>query len=549
MLPQSRRSLLAVFLAFVLSFLSLPNAISAPSKSAGCEKLLPGVSFGQEALSLLGTRIEIVANLNRRTVDEIRNLLLNNEAFHLDQCGRGFFAETVVLPQQSPLPSGVGAPVQIPLPSTPPAKVALTIDKDLTFKLHSKPDSKRTIYLDFNGERIENTQWNSSFNGGTSWNAVGFSIDSDFSTYTGVEVQVIQSVWQRVAEDFAAFDVDVTTEEPKSDRITRSDEKDDEYGTRVLISNDTVIFKNCKCSGLAYLGSFDLIGKSHKENQPAWVFTQGVGSNEKYIAESVTHEVGHTLGLSHDGSKNSSYYSGTNGWAPIMGVGFYQPITQWSNGSYSDSDNEEDDYKIMAKHGLVLRPDEDSNSISTARKIPDIGAYSGIIATPDDIDFFTFTPTTSEEFTFKVEPASVSPNLDLSLTIYPRNNPKERITSNPPNVIVTSDNAQGLSARISMTSKARVEYIIEIDGAPVLAGDSSQSDYGSLGIYRLTLVKGKDSDELIIYLSGNPSSLSNLANKLILPVDGSGSPQKLILPMDLEDGPPKLESRFRLYPR
>lgn len=227
-----------------------------------------------------------------------------------------------------------------------------------------------------------------------------------------------------------------------------------------MVSNDTVIFKNCRCSGLAYLGSFNLIGKSHKDNQPAWVFTQGVGSNSKYIAESITHEVGHTLGLSHDDFKGASYFSGANGWAPIMGVGFYQPITQWSNGDYSDADNQEDDYKIMAKHGLVLRGDEDGNSANSARRITDVGAFSGVISTPDDVDYFSFTASRNEEFTFKVKPASISPNLDLSLTIYPKSSPSTKTISNPPNVIFTSDNAQGLSARIVMNFIAGTEYII-----------------------------------------------------------------------------------------
>lgn len=548
MLPQSRRSFFAVLLVGILSLASIPLAQSAPTMMGNCEKILSGLSSGQDALDKLGDKIELVAEINRRSIEEIRTLLLNNRAFSLDQCGRGFFAETVVLPQQSPLPSEVGSPFQAPLPGPPPTKVPLAFDKNLTFKLHSKPDSKRTIYLDFNGERIESTQWNANFNGGTGWNAVGFSIDSDFSTYSDEEALVIQSVWQRVSEDFAAFDVDVTTEEPNSNRITRSEEKDDEYGTRILISNDTVIFRNCRCSGLAYLGSFDLIGKSHKENQPAWVFTQGVGSNSKYIAESVTHEVGHTVGLSHDGFKGASYFSGANGWAPIMGVGFYQPLTQWSNGDYPDADNPEDDYKIMAKHGLVFRGDEDGNSPSSARTITDVGAFSGIISTPDDVDFFSFTPSASEEFTFKVEPASLSPNLDLSLEIYQKSSPTTRSISNPPNIIVTSDNIQGLSARITMKFLAGIEYIIEVDGAPVLSGDSHQSDYGSLGIYRLTMVKGKDTEKQISYLPGNLTSLSTLANRLILPLNDPNSPQKLILPMDLDFDLPLRIFRFRIYP-
>ncbi len=58
------------------------------------------------------------------------------------------------------------------------------------------------------------------------------------------------------------------------------------------------------------------------------VAVQSIGNgNEKYTAEAISHEVGHTLGLSHDGriTPSEGYYaghgSGDTGWAPIMGVG------------------------------------------------------------------------------------------------------------------------------------------------------------------------------------------------------------------------------------
>ena len=55
------------------------------------------------------------------------------------------------------------------------------------------------------------------------------------------------------------------------------------------------------------------------------------------------NEVGHNLNLNHDGqlvpgSTTIEYYngsgSGETGWAPIMGVGYYRDLTQWSRGEY-----------------------------------------------------------------------------------------------------------------------------------------------------------------------------------------------------------------------
>ena len=38
-------------------------------------------------------------------------------------------------------------------------------------------------------------------------------------SFSNAEQDTIQSVWQRVAEDYSVFDIDVTTEEPLADAI------------------------------------------------------------------------------------------------------------------------------------------------------------------------------------------------------------------------------------------------------------------------------------------------------------------------------------------
>ena len=48
-------------------------------------------------------------------------------------------------------------------------------------------------------------------------------------------------MWQRVAEDYAAFDVDVTTQDPGAPAIDRTNAGDQAYGTRALISADTTV--------------------------------------------------------------------------------------------------------------------------------------------------------------------------------------------------------------------------------------------------------------------------------------------------------------------
>lgn len=68
------------------------------------------------------------------------------------------------------------------------------------------------IFLDFDGHVVSGTAWNSG--GASTYHARPFSSDSDYQSFSGTELAQIAEIWHRVAEDYAAFDVDVTTQEP-----------------------------------------------------------------------------------------------------------------------------------------------------------------------------------------------------------------------------------------------------------------------------------------------------------------------------------------------
>ncbi len=429
---------------------------------------------GQRAIDLLKDRLGEVADFYGKSPDELKALLLNDRNMRIDQRGRLHAVDEL----QAPLPA-TATPQQAATSGLLDGTLA---PLDQTFLLHSRPGSKRTIYLNFKGATLTGTVWNS---GGGSIIAPPYDIDGVPGTFSTTELQRIQYIWQRVSEDYAPFDVDVTTEAVPLDRITRSGSTDDVFGTTVLITNRTGVY-SCSCGGVAYLGVFDDTSDYYK---PALVFYDALGAgNEKYVAEAISHEAGHNMGLGHDGTATAGYYtghgSGATGWAPIMGVGYYQSLVQWSKGEYSGANNAQDDYTVMQGNGLPLRADDHGNTAATATALAGVssGATStasaqGVIERPTDVDVFAFTAAAGST-TITVSGAARSSNLDALVTV----------RNAAGTVLATVNPVDALNAGTTITLPAAGTYYVFVQGTgkgdPLSTG---YSNYGSLGQYALSV--------------------------------------------------------------
>ena len=365
-----------------------------------------------------------------------------------------------------------------PQSATPVADIPLSE----VFELHSLPGANRTIYLDFTGHSLVGTAWQGSYTDAQML-MPPYSADGDSANFSNTELQNIIDTWSAVAEDYAPFAVNVTTEEPAQSAIDRSGSSDQIYGARAVITDSAnTIAAGCGCGGIAYVGVFNGPGYNTYYG-PSLSFSQS-WMGGKTLSDIVSHEVGHNVGLSHDGTASAGYYVGRDGWAPIMGVGYYQPLAQFSDGTYTGGNQPENDFDVATATGLPIRADDHGDSRATATSLTLGIEDEGIIATRTDVDYFAFTATRPSHDITVTLPA-FSANLDVQLKLFDASGVLAS-TTNPDLVRLNDYVATGLDASVTATTTPGEIYYLEIDGVGYGSGaETGYSDYGSLGDYRV----------------------------------------------------------------
>jgi PKD repeat protein len=413
---------------------------------------------GSSAIEALGSQTAAVAAQHGWSVAQLRQELRTDPALRFDGTDGLFYEEPAI--------SNTDAASAAWSYSS-----ATTFDPAQTFTLHSNPGASKILLLDFDGHITTGTPWNSSY--GASITSGPYDIDNVPGAYSEQELTNIWHIWARVADDFSPLDVDVTTQDPGVDGLLRSGSGDQTYGTRVVISPTN--WYSSSAGGVAYIGSFNW-----STDTPAFVFTLGLGNGaEKYTAEAASHEAGHTLGLAHDASASTGYYTGHGDWAPIMGVGYYEAVSQWSRGEYAGANNTQDDLTVMTGYGPVTRADDVGDTPATSSALGVSGTTAsgaGRIERSSDRDVFRFT-TAGGSVSLSVAPtAPHEPNLDL----------QARLLDAAGDVLATSDPPLVAAATLSVAVPAGTFYV-EVDGVGYLdPASTGYSDYASLGTYRIT---------------------------------------------------------------
>ncbi len=331
-------------------------------------------------------------------------------------------------------------------------------------KLSSYPAAQATLFIDFDGHTVTGTSWN--------W---GGPIYAQSIGYTN---EVINEIYDRVAEDYRPFNLNVTTDSavylaaPFRKRM------------RIIVTPTSQWYGSA--GGVAFVGSFIWGNET-----PGWVFAALLNNNTKAVAEAISHEAGHTLGLQHQSDYNASCQktaeygvgSGTGeiGWAPIMGVGYYKNLTTWHNGPNTvGCSNLQNDMEIIAgnPNGFGFRTDDHSNTSTLATPISLAGQQflvDGIVNRTADIDAFKMVISNNANFKLNAIPENVGSgnsgaNMDIRVSILNENN--DTIGIYNPSTL--------LDAGIDTTLNAGTYYVL-VDGV----GNINKSNYGSLGYYSM----------------------------------------------------------------
>ncbi|MCV2364465.1 pre-peptidase C-terminal domain-containing protein [Paucibacter sp. DJ1R-11] len=341
----------------------------------------------------------------------------------------------------------VAAPVYSPMALRQAPHIGPYANQDVT-KLESKPGSPWVFYL--------NTT----------------AVMSGSTPLNGVSKEQMYRAWQSVADQYSMLNMNVTTNRAVYDAAR----------TANTLRTGIINFVNQDGRSFAPLRSFGTTSAGTLYRNPSAGFDYGYG-----IGMTGAHEVGHQMGMSHDGGgSGGEYFEGIAAyqWGPIMGNywmggSWANQLFTWSRGEYSTANNQEDDFRIMTVNESVPYVADDNASgkplqLRAGGEINPLDNW-GQIERNTDSDVFSFNVATAGTLNLRVDPIEYLRMLDVDAVILNGSGQQ----------VARSNLSVNRSAEFKNLALAAGSYQIKIQGGAEGTPQNGFSNYSSVGYYAL----------------------------------------------------------------
>ena len=239
--------------------------------------------------------------------------------------------------------------------------------------LSSRAGAAYTLFLDFAGFDFTGS-WGGQLTPGSTpaYNLA----DSDPNTFSAAELANMRVVWTRVAEKYSALDINVTTIDP-ADALDRPTDaaRQQFYDSRPRLMH-TVIGGDGSWNGgggVSYVNKAQFAYTTSGFNDDAgygwhtnFMFAALAPTRLQFISDATAHELGHGLGLNHQGDHftaangtayNNEYsrnggFTGTATFSPVMGNSYSVQRGLWRVGRSTTAAVQNDMRVLIANSGI-----------------------------------------------------------------------------------------------------------------------------------------------------------------------------------------------------
>ncbi len=247
------------------------------------------------------------------------------------------------------------------------------------------------------------------------------------------------AIVQLVNDDFSPFNIQFTTEQSVYDAYPMANKQ-----VCIITTGPSALGLPNGVGGVAILTGLGF----RLSNNPSFVFASVYGNNLPEIASTISHEVGHTMGLGHQSlyDQNCDFISryhrgfgtGTLSFVPIMGDGFGKRIINWFAQpclvpGYGIPQND----FIFLNNQVELREDDFPNQPSGG-SIISLTEITGVLEQAGDVDFIKINFTNPGPVTITSE------NIDIKASLYLPNGQLIAEYENPDDTHITIPSANGL---------------------------------------------------------------------------------------------------------